>query len=158
MSRPPRLPHFSYKGPYRYFLTACCFKRHQFFTRTDTVSDTLTHFRKTSSEEAFEILAYCFMPDHSHFLLEGLEDRSDFRRFCKLAKQRSGSAHARSVGGPLWQEGCYDRILRENEDFRALARYLLGNPVRAGLVASPMDYPYLGSERWTLRELIDAQQ
>jgi putative transposase len=98
------------------------------------------------------------MPDHGHFLVEGLEDRSDFKRFCKLAKQRSGSAHARARGGPLWQEGYYDRILRKNEDLRVLARYLMNNPVRAGLVASPIDYPYLGSDRWTLRDLMDAQQ
>ena len=115
-------------------------------------------FRKTSKDEAFEILAYCIMPDHGHFLIEGLEDRPDFRRFCKLAKQRSGSAHARSHGGRLWQEGYHERVLRENDDLRALARYLLNNPVRAGLVAAPIDYPYLGSDRWALAELIDAQQ
>ena len=158
MSRPPRLSHFSYKGQYRYFLTACCFSRQNLFVHSDTVADTLVQFRKTSNEEAFEILAYCLMPDHGHFLVEGMEDRSDFKRFCRLAKQRSGSAHARATGGPLWQEGYHERVLRQNEDLRAVARYLLNNPVRAGLVTSPIDYPYLGSDRWTIEGLIDAQQ
>ena len=115
-------------------------------------------FRKTSNLEAFEILAYCLMPDHGHFLVEGLEERSDFKRFCKLAKQRSGCAHARLRRGPLWQEGYHERVLRESEDVRALARYLLNNPVRAGLAMSPIDYPYLGSDRWSVTELIDALQ
>jgi putative transposase len=158
MSRPPRLSHFSYRGPYRYFLTACCFDRQKLFAHADTVSSTLMQFRKTSNLEAFEILAHCIMPDHGHFLVEGLEDRSDFKRFCKLAKQRSGSAHARARGGPLWQEGYHERVLRQSEDLRAVARYLLNNPVRAGLVTSPIDYPYLGSVRWSVTELIDAQQ
>ena len=98
------------------------------------------------------------MPDHTHFLIEGLADCSDFRRFCKLAKQRSGSRHARKRGGPLWQEGYHERVLREGDDSLAVARYLLGNPVRAGLVTAPIEYPYLGSDRWTMAELINGQQ
>ena len=157
MSRPPRLSQFSYKGVYRYFLTICTFNRQTFFTSSAIVSDTMLQFRKTSSEEAFEISAYCFMPDHAHFLIEGQTHSSDFRRFCKLAKQRSGSMYARKHGGPLWQEGYYERILREGDDSLTIARYLLANPVRAGLAAAPIDYPYMGSDRWSVAELVDAQ-
>jgi hypothetical protein len=32
--------------------------------------------------------------------------------------------------------------------------HLLENPVRAGLVQHPLDYPYSGSTVWTLEELI----
>ena len=98
------------------------------------------------------------MPDHCHLLIEGLATGSDFKRFCKLAKQRSGGVYARKRGGRLWQEGYHDRVLREGDSSLTVARYLLGNPVRAGLVAAPIDYPYLGSDRWTVAELIDAQQ
>jgi hypothetical protein len=58
----------------------------------------------------------------------------------------------------LWQEGYYDRVLRESDDSKTVARYLLNNPVRAGLAATPLDFPYLGSDRWTVRELIESQQ
>ena len=78
------------------------------------------------------------------------------RRFCKLAKQRAGQIHARRTGGPLWQEGYYDRVLRKDEDLRTVARYLLNNPIRAGLVTKPIDYPYLGSDRWSVAEFIDS--
>ena len=98
------------------------------------------------------------MPDHAHLLVEGMTSRADLRRFIKLAKQRSGGIHARSYGGPLWQEGYYDRVLRDGDDILAIARYLLNNPIRAGLVTRPIDYPHLGSDRWSLEELIGAQQ
>jgi REP element-mobilizing transposase RayT len=98
------------------------------------------------------------MPDHTHVLIEGLRDSADLRRYCKLAKQRSGGIHARSGRGPLWQEGYYDRVLRDCEDIREVARYILANPIRAGLALTPNDYPYLGSDRWTVAELIDSQQ
>ena len=157
MSRPPRIAGFSYKGLHRYFLTICTLNRQNSFQDPSVVANALLQFRKTADEERFEISAYCFMPDHSHFLIEGLTDSSDFRRFCKLAKQRSGRLYARKHGGPLWQEGYYDRVLREGDDAVAIARYLLNNPVRAGLVAAPNDYPYLGSDKWTVAELVDAQ-
>ena len=157
MSRPPRIRGFAYIGVYRYFLTFCTFKRRRFFVSSATVSRTLAQFRKTCAEEGFEILAYCFMPDHAHLLVEGLEDRSDLRHFSKLAKQRSGSVHARQVGEPLWQEGYYDRVLRDGDDILMVARYLMNNPIRAGLVARVTDYPYLGSDRWRVADLIDAQ-
>ena len=158
MSRPPRVPGFRYQGLYRYFLTLCTFERQAFFLNSGTVVQTLLQFRNVSSRESFEILAYCFMPDHAHLLVEGVSDRSDLRRFIKLSKQRSGGIHARSFGGPLWQDGYYDRILRDGDDILAIARYLLNNPIRAGLVKSPADYPHMGSDRWSLQELIEAQQ
>jgi REP element-mobilizing transposase RayT len=158
MSRPPRIAGFDYKGLYRYFLTICTLSRKKVFEDPAVVSETLMEFRKTSHEQKFEISAYCFMPDHSHFLIEGLTDSSDFKRFCKLAKQRSGSCYARKRGGPLWQEGYHERVLREGDDSRVVARYLLSNPVRAGLVATPIEYPYLGSDRWTVAQLLEAQQ
>jgi len=43
--------------------------------------------------------------------------------------------------GPLWQHGFHDRALRQEEDLRAVARYAIANPVRAGLVKRVADYP-----------------
>ena len=42
----------------------------------------------------------------------------------------------------LWQAGFHDRALRAEVDVRAAARYLVANPLRAGLVVSVGDYPY----------------
>ena len=95
------------------------------------------------------------MPDHVHLLLEGLSESSDLQRFVTLAKQRSGWMFARRSREWLWQEGFYDRVLREGDDVGSVARYVIANPVRAGLVASPAEYPYLGSDVWSLDELLE---
>jgi putative transposase len=158
MSRPLRIPGFDYKGRYRYFLTFCTLDRQKLFVDSATVTPTHEQFRRTSAEEGFEVLAYCFMPDHAHLLVEGTDDSSDLRQFCKLAKQRSGSVHARSGRGRLWQEGYHDRVLRREDDIREIARYILNNPVRAGLVVTPAEYPYLGSDKWTVAELVGSVQ
>ena len=123
-----------------------------------TARETVSQFLRTASDEHFLVLAYCLMRDHAHFLVEGATARADVRRFAKMSKQRSGAAHALRCGGRLWQEGYHDRILRKDEDVKEIARYILEHPVRAGLVRAPAEYPYLGSEVWTLAELFDAFQ
>ena len=156
MSRPPRIAGFSYLGPYRYFLTYCARLRRPAFRDQVTVDETLAQFRRTAADQGFEILAYCLMPDHIHMLVEGIRVDSDLKRFVKLSKQHSGAAYALRNGQPLWQEGYYEHVLREEDDSKTIARYILNNPVGAGLVAHPLDYPHIGSDRWTLAEWIES--
>ena len=96
------------------------------------------------------------MPDHLHMLVEGLEDRSDCRDFIKRAKQYSGFYFTRARGEKLWQRYGYERVLRNDEATLDVARYILRNPVRAGLVSDPRGYPFLGSDRYSLEEILDA--
>ncbi|MNN75503.1 hypothetical protein D3C81_1918110 [compost metagenome] len=44
--------------------------------------------------------------------------------------------------GKVWQSGYHDHALRRDEDLKAAARYLVANPLRAGLVKSVRDYPF----------------
>jgi putative transposase len=101
------------------------------------------------------MLAYCFMPDHVHLLVEGVDLQSDLRTFVGRAKQHSGADFALKHDRRLWQPGYYDRVLRQDGDARRVARYIVNNPVRAGLVVSPRDYPFVGSDVWTLDELLE---
>ena len=49
----------------------------------------------------------------------------------------------------LWQESFYDHALRKEESLRRVAGYIWDNPVRAGLVEDPLDYPWSGSAAWS---------
>ena len=89
------------------------------------------------------MLAYCFMPDHVHLLLEAKE-QANLIRFMKAFKQMSAYRHSRAFSQPLWQKGYYDHILRKEEDVRSVAQYIFENPLRAGLVDSLHEYPFLG--------------
>jgi putative transposase len=156
MSRPRRLEAHSYIGQQRYFLTFCVRDRLSAFSDPQVAEQTLAQFRRTSALDHFAILAYCLMPDHIHLLVEGLSPDSDLTRFAKMAKQRSGSLYARTRHQRLWQPGYYDRVLRDDEDAREFARYVVNNPVRAGLVESPEDYPFTGSDVWSLEDLLES--
>jgi putative transposase len=112
------------------------------FEDAGAVSEALLAIRAAAAATDIALLAYCFMPDHAHLLVEGTTDCADARVFMASAKKRSGIAYARRAHEPLWQEGYHDRVLRPSDDPRALARYMLNNPVRAGLAVSPLEYPF----------------
>jgi hypothetical protein len=66
-------------------------------------------------------------------------------RFIAKWKQKSGFAYRESTGIALWQGGYFDHVLRDEENRDALVRYIIANPIRAGLVLDVRDYPFWGS-------------
>ncbi len=86
------------------------------------------------------------MPDHLHVVVEGFDDTSNLPRFVRLAKQQTAYHFKRVTGERLWQDSYFDRTLRRDDDLGAMIRYVLDNPVRAGLVSTPMEYPHWGSQ------------
>ncbi len=96
----------------------------------------------------FELLAVVVMPDHVHIALNPLA--RDEGTICLpqiLQAIKSTSAHRinRELGhrGPVWQQESFDCALRREEQLGDKIDYMLGNPVRAGLVRNPMDYPWM---------------
>ena len=105
MSRPRRLDGFEYIGPQRYFVTLCVLDRRSVFTDADVVESVRSHFLNLATEFACAILAYCFMPDHVHLLIEGTAENADLRSFVARAKQKSGFDFAAKHQHRLWQKG-----------------------------------------------------
>jgi len=105
-----------------------------------------------------EITAYCFMPDHVHLFVMGRTETADLRRFAVLAKQRSAFTFSRTTGQALWQEGYFDRVVRSAEEASEKLRYMLANPIRSGLVDRIDDYPFIGSEVWTIAQIAEFVQ
>ncbi|MEQ8783544.1 MAG: transposase [Roseibium album] len=92
--------------------------------------------------------AFVVMPDHLHWLLE-LKAGSTLSGVVASVKKYSSrqiSAQQR-IEPPIWQPGFHDHALRQEEEVRSVARYVVMNPVRAGLVTSVRDYP-LWDARW----------
>jgi REP element-mobilizing transposase RayT len=153
-NRPQRLKTFTYLGCYRYSLTFCAYLRAKLFVDSEVVDLALSQFLRAVREEEFSLLAYCFMPDHVHFLAQGNADSSDARRLIKLGKQYAGYAYSQKYGSKLWQPWGFERVLRDEEASFTVARYIVENPVRAGLAKTVTDYPFVGSQVYELKDLI----
>ena len=85
-----------------------------------------------------QVHTWCFvvMPDHLHWLMQ-LNDESLPR---VVGRVKSLSSH--QIGRPIWQTGFHDRAVREEEDLKGISRYIIANPIRAGMVESVGDYPH----------------
>ncbi len=154
---PPRLRGFDYRGIQRYFVTIATKDRRRVFLDGNLVEEILAHLRQHAAAERFSLLAYCFMPDHLHILVEGGDLQANLQRFVARFKQTSAHAFGCRAGGQLWQSGYYDRVLRDDEHSSRVARYIVGNPIRAGLCGQVADYPYTGSDVYPLEELAMSQ-
>jgi REP element-mobilizing transposase RayT len=90
-----------------------------------------------------ESLAFMVMPDHLHWLFQ-LGDRNPLDGVLHGMKTYTALQINRRrgiQGGTVWQPGYFDRALRAEEDVREVARYIVANPLRAGLCRQIGDYP-----------------
>lgn len=140
-----RLPQFSYQGSYAYFITVTCFKRQNNLVQPRIVHSFITILHAEAKQQSFSVLAYCFMPDHIHLLLEGKDKSSDIRKLIRLFKQKTGFAFRKAFAKTLWQRSYYDHVVRAEENLESIAYYILNNPVKAGLVNNYWEYQFLGS-------------
>ena len=89
-----------------------------------------------------ETLAFVVMPEHLHWLVQLTSDLP-LSRVVGDVKRIS----ARMLGRPVWQDGFHDHAVRKEEDLLGIARYIVANPLRAGLVRNIGYYPHWDA-RW----------
>lgn len=124
-----------------YLLTAVVHQRQPVFSDWRLGRLVVEQFRLAQEEGWVDSLAWVVMPDHIHWLLQ-LRDRTLAELMCRV-KSRSSLTVNQAMGqrGRLWQKGYHDRAARQDEDVKDLARYVVRNPLRAGLVKRVHDYP-----------------
>lgn len=136
-----------------YLLTTATWKRLPLFSDLTLGRVVVQAMRFQENEDRIEGLAFVVMPDHLHWLV-ALKHRATLSEVMKSVKNHS----ARQIGKirrergeqeypHIWQNGFHDRALRKEEDMLAVARYIVANPLRAGLVERIGDYP-LWDAKW----------
>jgi putative transposase len=98
------------------------------------------------------LIAWVLMPDHLHILLQ-LGECDGLSAYVERFKSASARSVNRRLGriGPVWQRAFHDHQLRNDEDVRVVARYVVMNPLRAGLVKRIAEYPHWDAI-WVLAE------
>jgi putative transposase len=97
-----------------------------------------------------EIIAYCLMPNHFHFIVRQIEANGVtefFKSVCGGYVKAVNKAYSRS--GHLF-EGKYKMKLIDTDEYLIhLSRYIHLNPVRAGLVLAPECWSYSSYSAYT---------
>jgi putative transposase len=150
---PPRLPQvFQKYAPPLYLVTICTLERRAILANPE-VHESFREFGERGQEFLIGVGRYVIMPDHLHAFVRIGGDVS-LSRWVKglkrtLDKTLESSGHtATTIPGCLinsfWQPGSFDHLLRHSESYADKWHYVAMNPVRAGLVSSPGDWPFRG--------------
>jgi REP element-mobilizing transposase RayT len=99
-------------------------------------------FEPSVAAEAATLLCWVLMPDHFHGLVR-LEGTRPLSAVVQRAKSLSTRACRRvRPGVTTWTRAFHDHAVRRDEDWQRMARYIVDNPRRAGLVNRVGDYPF----------------
>jgi putative transposase len=150
-----RLPPDCYRGWTLALITICTKNKVPYFGFEGITECGIDTLSEVSALEQFLVPVYCFMPDHVHLLIESRSDESDVRRFVARFKQVSAYRIRKCRPAFAWQRNYHDRVLHTMNGWPNVARYVLENPIRIGLVNDARDYPYSGSIGYSIDDIVE---
>jgi len=103
-------------------------------------------WERSSAINGWFVGDYVIMPDHVHLFARPARTANSMKQWVQVWKSVSSRIILKQQGlvGPLWQDDYFDRYLRSHENYSEKWNYVESNPVRAGLVGKPEDWPFRG--------------
>ena len=139
------LPHLQNDAK-RHFLTFCTLNR---WILPDEAKTFVLQSMLHDHEKILFVDCAVVMPDHAHMIFvpivdEGRNEMVSLARITQAIKSSSAHIINHRLGrkGRIWQEESFDHVLRCSETLDQKIDYVVNNPVRAGLVTTPTDYPW----------------
>ena len=140
MAEPPRLSgiRLPWENSIIYFVTICMKDRRKVLATPEVFEAIKTAIPQL---QKWRVLAGVIMPDHVHWIVSPVEDRA-------LSVGDSSHGFKRRLRKHLdrqsweWQRGCFDRLLRSDENLRSKWIYVKDNLVRHGFVHAADHWPY----------------
>jgi REP element-mobilizing transposase RayT len=104
--------------------------------------------RKGARElKLFSLHAFVIMANHVHILLEPAAPLARITKGIKAAAARDANRILRRTGRPFWQGESFDHWVRGPAEFERIRAYIQQNPVKAGLVSKPQDWPWSSAHK-----------
>ncbi len=108
------------------------------------VENALKHF----DGQRYHLVAWCIMPNHVHVLIQQIEGHSLPK---VIHSWKSYTAHEANKllkrSGDFWMPDYFDRFIRDEKHFMTVVEYIHQNPVKAGLVSAPQEWPWSSAAR-----------
>lgn len=95
-----------------------------------------------SDSKHYKLICYCIMPNHVHLVFELSPGSKDISQIMKAIKGISANRANKILNrkGTFWQDESYDRLVRDDVELYFVIKYVLLNPVKAGLVDNWSDW------------------
>ncbi|MEJ6476651.1 REP-associated tyrosine transposase [Pseudoalteromonas piscicida] len=124
-----------------YAITICCKNKTVVFNNLGVNQVVIREIYHLEQDNFIKLIAYTLMPDHLHLLFQLMESCSLSDAIRSLKGRTAARLRVMNIQ-QLWQKGFYDTCILHNTMLRNQARYIVANPLRAGLVTQIGDYPY----------------
>ena len=98
----------------------------------------------------YELHVWVIMSNHVHILIEPHAPLGKITRSIKNYSAKEANRILQRTGQPFWQNESYDRVVRNQQEFNDIVRYIEFNPVKAGLVSDPEEWRW--SSAWVGQE------
>ena len=113
------------------------------FLKQPTIAALITRCLQDGQDRLrrYELHAFVVMPNHVHLLVTPLVDAENWMGPLKGFTARCAN-EILGRSGAFWQDESYDHLVRNQQEFERIRRYIEWNPVHAGLAASPGMFPW----------------
>lgn len=152
-----------------YFFTLVTYRRQTFLCEPDVRQALREGIRKAQALKPFQIDAWVLLPDHLHCLWSLPEGDTDFpgrwaaikrhvtRRCRRLHREEwMTSSKRRRKESTIWQRRYWEHLITDEDDYRRHVDYVHFNPVKHGLVASVVEWPYSTFHRFVRQGIYPA--
>ncbi len=152
------LPHWQLGGS-TYFVTFRIKEGHMSEHERSLVLDSCFHF----NNERATVHLVTVMPDHVHILITpnkiGADEWYPLQDIIHSIKSYTANEinRSRNDSGSFWQAEYFDRIVRDEDEFREKWNYMLNNPVKGGLCDQPSEYEWTRKEANQSRNGLEAR-
>lgn len=137
-----RLPRFTQAG-YAYHVIQRGNNRQVIFNNDDDMAAYACWLKEYSAKCGLDIHAWVFMTNHVHLLVSPKKENSLSQVLQSLGRmyvRYFNNTYKRS--GTLWEGRFKSCVVADDEYFLTCSRYIELNPVRAGMVFDPSEYPW----------------
>ncbi len=130
-----------------YFITSSTYDKKQLLQNPRYATLLVNVMKENWGKGRFSLHAYVVMADHFHVLLTPASDLA-LERVVQFIKGGFSFRLKKEMGysGEVWQKSFYDRRVRDLEEFERIIGYIHMNPVRRGLVQSPVQYEFSSAQ------------
>jgi REP element-mobilizing transposase RayT len=123
-----------------------------FYLRQEGIARLMVEAIRRGADELghYELHAFVVMANHVHLLVLPRVAPSRFLQSLKGYTAREADRLLGRTGEPFWEAESYDHWVRNQQEWERIKAYIESNPVKAGLVHKPEDYPWSSARAETI--------
>ena len=141
-----------------YFFTLITFQRISILIDPVFIEILQNVIREVRTKYPFQILAYCILPDHMHFIWKLPDNDSNYSRRWQMIKGLSTIRHNQHFGTKgkrIWQNRFWEHLIRDEEDYQNHFHYIHINPIKHGFANKPIDWKFSSFQDYVDKGIYD---